>query len=164
MPETMTLKAPQILCDAKWDLIARDVALLSVDGSGAISIDSICQSAGITDKQLLTLLDIPKFQAMYKWHLERFKKQGDAAPVAARSRILASLLVDKIFRDIMSGTIEPTMQIKYLDILMKAAGAYTELKQQMNVQVNTSAAVNLPLPKGLKNPKLQHLERVDTKQ
>jgi hypothetical protein len=73
---------------------------------------------------------------------------------------LSQALSEKLFKDAMGlgeNGMKAAEAIKFLELMMKAAGM-AENKDAPVVNVQTNVGVQLPLPSGLNNPKLKHLE------
>lgn len=145
-----------ILSRFRWPSIVQDLALMTVPGSPIKGLGAICQTYNLTEAELKSLLQVPQFKEMLKTALAEMQEQGGRGGARRRSLILSQALSDQLFRSAINGGMEAKDAIKFLELQMKSAGLLAEDKTQVNTQVNVG--VKLPLPIGLDNPKLKHLE------
>ena len=92
---------------------------------------------------------------------QEYKKLSELGPNAGAVYKFSSLsqaLGEKLWRQaVLSDDMEVREMLKLFELLLKAAGFFGEKKEaQVNTQVNVG--VHLPVPTGLDNPKLKHLE------
>lgn len=143
-----------VLEQLNWPSLAQDLALLSVPDS-PVNIDVICRTYGLNKDALRHIMSVPRFKSMLADSAEYFKAQGVNAGRLYRTRTLSNALMEKLFRDAMSGEMDNKELLRFFELLLKASGAFTETAPaQVNTQVNVG--VSLPLPRGLKNAKLEH--------
>lgn len=144
----------------KWPSLARDLAVMTVPDSPLDDIDKILTTYGISREDLGKLVLHPEFQPLFQKELELCKAQGSRAGQIYRFSTLSQALSEKLFKDAM-GLGEESMKaseaIKLLELMMRAAGI-SDNKDATTVNVQTNVGISLPLPTGLDNPKLKHLE------
>lgn len=147
----------------KWPSLARDLAVMTVPDSPLDDIDKILATYGISREDLGKLVLHPEFQPLFQKELELCKAQGSRAGQIYRFSTLSQALSEKLFKDAM-GLGEESMKaseaIKLLELMMRAAGI-SDNKDATTVNVQTNVGISLPLPTGLDNPKLKHLEAHD---
>lgn len=145
------------LSQLRWPSLAQDLAVMTVPGSPITSLDAIYKTYNITEDELRDILKVPYFQQLFKNSLETFKAQGSKAGQIFRATSLSQALSEKLFTDALRGDMEAKDSLKLLELLMKGAGLFdkTDGGTQVNTQVNVG--LNLPLPKGLRNHKLDHI-------
>lgn len=143
------------LSTLSWPSLAQDLAVMAVPGSPITDLGVIYSTYNLTEASLMSILQVPKFQMMFKEALSEFRAQGGKAGSIYRARTLSHSLAEKLYKDAMT-TMEPKDAIKLLELLMKSSGIMDKDTPTVNTQVNVG--VSLPLPKGLSNKKLAHLE------
>lgn len=144
------------LSQLKWPTLAQDLAIMSVPGSPIEDLSIIYDTYGITEEELKAIIEVPKFRDLFKNCLSEFKAQGSKAANIYRATSLSQTLSEKLYRDAMNSELEPKDALKLLELLYKASGQLDKQDTQVNTQVNVG--VNLPLPKGLDNKKLSHIQ------
>lgn len=145
-----------VLSQLQWPSLAQDLAVMAVPGSPIDDLEMIYRTYHLTEEELKAIISVPKFQMMFKDALAGFRAQGNKAGSVYRALTLSHSLAEKLYKDAMS-TMEPKDAIRLLELLMKSSGMLDkEAIAQVNTQVNVGVA--LPLPKGLENKKLAHLE------
>lgn len=150
------------LDNLNWASLARDLAVMTVPDSPITDMDYIYDAYHVTKEELNKLILHPEFQQLFEKELQYCKSQGSRAGQIHRFSALSSALAEKLFKDAMGlvGNMEPKDAIKLLELMMKAAGM-ADTKDAPVVNVQTNVGVQLPLPTGLNNPKLKHLEVQD---
>lgn len=143
------------LSPMRWPSLAQDIAVMYVPGSPIDSLDRIYTSYGIDESELNELLKVPLFQQHFQTSVRELQAQGNKAGAMYRAGTLAQGVSEKLYRDFMEGQMKAPDAIKFLDLLYKASGMMDKAQPQVAVQVNN--AVQLPIPKGLDNPKFAHL-------
>lgn len=144
----------------KWPSLARDLAVMTVPDSPLDDLEKILSTYNITREELAKLVLHPEFQPLFQKELELCKAQGSRAGQIYRFSTLSQALSEKLFKDAMGlgdGDMKPSEAIKFLELMMRAAGM-SDSKDAPVVNVQTNVGVQLPLPTGLNNPKLKHLE------
>lgn len=147
----------------KWPSLARDLAVMTVPDSPLDDLDKILTTYGITREELAKLVLHPEFQPLFQKELELCRAQGSRAGQIYRFSTLSQALSEKLFQDAMGlgeNEMKASESIKLLELMMKAAGL-ADTKDSPVVNVQTNVGVQLPLPTGLNNPKLKHLEVSD---
>lgn len=144
-----------VLSHLRWPSLAQDLAIMTVPGTPLTDLQAIYDTYGVDEQSLKELLAVPEFQNMFKTELERCKAQGSKAGVLYRFGTLSQALSEKLYRDAIASQMEMKDAIKFLELLLKAGGMLNDKEQSVNTQVNVGIA--LPVPQGLKNPKLNHL-------
>ena len=120
----------------KWPSLARDLAVMTVPDSPLEDLDKVLTTYNLSREELAKLVLHPEFQPLFQKELELCRSQGTRAGMKAAEAI------------------------KLLELMMKAAGL-ADTKDAPVVNVQTNVGVQLPLPTGLSNPKLKHLEATD---
>ena len=143
------------LSQVRWPSLARDLAIMSAPDSPLQDIDQVAESYHISVDDIRKLLLLPEFQGMVKDELARVKAEGGRAGAVYRFATLSQSLAEKLYNDAM-GPMESKDAIKFLELILKCAGFMDTKEAQVNTQVNVG--VHLPLPQGLSNKKLAHLE------
>ena len=144
---------------ARWPSLAQDLALMSVPNSPIQSIQSIFSAYGITDPELRALLNVPEFQGFFRKAYEQLQEQGVNAGPMYKFSTLSQALAEKLFRQaVVDEMMEAKDMIKLFELLLKAAGFMNPPKETAQVNTQVNVGVHLPLPTGLSNPKLKHLE------
>lgn len=144
----------------KWPSLARDLAVMTVPDSPIDDLDKILTTYGIDREELAKLVLHPEFQPLFQKELELCRNQGTRAGQIYRFSTLSQALSEKLFKDAMGlgdNSMKAAEAIKLLELMMKAAGLQ-DTKDAPVVNVQTNVGVQLPLPTGLSNPKLKHLE------
>lgn len=144
------------LAQLKFPSIAQDLAIMSMPDSPIENLDAVCRAHQITRDELSEIIKIPKFQELFANSLAEFRAQGSQAVVQYRTASLAQALSEKIFRDAMQDKVEAKDSVKFLELLMRASGQLDTKDKSVNTQVNVG--INIPVPKGLNNPKLRHMQ------
>lgn len=144
------------LAQLKFPSIAQDLAIMSMPDSPIENLDAVCRAHQITRDELSEIIKIPKFQELFANSLAEFRAQGSQAVVQYRTASLAQALSEKIFRDAMQDKVEAKDSVKFLELLMRASGQLDTKDKNINTQVNVG--INIPVPKGLSNPKLRHMQ------
>ena len=147
----------------KWPSLARDLAVMTVPDSPIDDLDKVLTAYGLDREELAKLVLHPEFQPLFQKELELCKNQGTRAGQIYRFSTLSQALSEKLFKDAMGlgeDGMKPAEAIKFLELMMKAAGMQ-DTKDAPVVNVQTNVGVQLPLPTGLSNPKLKHLEMSD---
>lgn len=134
--------------------MAQDLAVMTVPGSPLTELGVIYKTYGISDSELKEILTIPSFQELFKQALDNFKAQGNTAGAKYRFGTLSQSLSEKLYRDASSGNMEAKDAIKFLELMLKAAGLHDSKDVAVNTQVNVGVA--LPLPQSLRDSKLKH--------
>lgn len=142
----------------RWPSLARDLAIMTAPDSPLRDLGAVLQSYNLTEDEFKGTLEIPEFRSMFAAELERVKAQGNRAGIQYRMTTLSQALSEKLFRDAVGNGMKAAESIRFLELLMKSAGLMEPPKE--TVQVNTQVNVQLPLPLGLDNNKLKHLEPV----
>ena len=145
-----------VLSQLQWPSLAQDLAIMAVPGSPIEDLGQIYSTYGLTESELKHILQVPKFQLMFKNALAGFRAQGNKAGSIYRALTLSHSLAEKLYKDAMS-TMEAKDAIRLLELLMKSCGML-EKDNMTQVNVQNNVGVQLPLPKGLANKKLAHLE------
>lgn len=127
----------------RWPSLARDLAVLTVPDS-PLDLKSILRAYELTKEELATILQNPSFMKMFDKEMALCEQAGSKAAVRYRATTLSQALSEKLFRDAVSGILEPKDSLKLLDLLMHASGIMEEDKTPIAVQSNVQ--VNLPLP------------------
>lgn len=142
----------------KWPSLAQDLAVMSLPNSPIKSLSDILTTYAVTEPELKSLLQIPEFQAMFRKEYERMQDLGMNAGAVYKFATLSQALGEKLWRQaVVSDKMEAKDMLRLFELLLKAAGFMSEKKEsQVNTQVNVG--VHLPLPTGLNNPKLKHIE------
>ena len=143
----------------KWPTLAQDLAAMSLPGA-AVTSDEIYRAYSMTDSELMSLLQVPEFQYMMQQEYKKLSELGPNAGAVYKFSSLSQALGEKLWRQaVLSDDMEVREMLKLFELLLKAAGFFGEKKEaQVNTQVNVG--VHLPVPTGLDNPKLKHLEAV----
>ncbi len=147
----------------KWPSLARDLAVMTVPDSPLDDLDKVLEAYDISREELGKLVLHPEFQPLFQKELELCKAQGSRAGQIYRFATLSQALSEKLFKDAMglgAEGMKPAEAIKFLELMMRAAGM-SDTKDAPIVNVQTNVGVSLPLPTGLDNPKLKHLEVQD---
>lgn len=139
----------------RWPSLARDLAVMLLPDSPLSDIGIVRTKYGITEDDLRLILTIPHFQGLFREAVDYFKSQGNRAGSKFRAAVLSDSLAEKLYADAMQENMKSQDAIKLLELLLKTSGALEKDNMQVATQVNVG--VNLPLPKGLKNPKLKHV-------
>ena len=127
----------------RWPSLARDLAVLTVPDS-PLDLKSILRAYELTKDELATILQNPSFMKMFDKEMALCEQAGSKVAVRYRATTLSQALSEKLFRDAVSGILEPKDSLKLLDLLMHASGVMEEDKTPIAVQSNVQ--VNLPLP------------------
>lgn len=127
----------------RWPSLARDLAVLTVPDS-PLDLKSILRAYELTKDELATILQNPSFMKMFDKEMALCEQAGSKVAVRYRATTLSQALSEKLFRDAVSGILEPKDSLKLLDLLMHASGIMEEDKTPIAVQSNVQ--VNLPLP------------------
>lgn len=127
----------------RWPSLARDLAVLTVPDS-PLDLKSILRAYELTKDELATILQNPSFMKMFDKEMALCEQAGSKVAVRYRATTLSQALSEKLFRDAVSGVLEPKDSLKLLDLLMHASGIMEEDKTPIAVQSNVQ--VNLPLP------------------
>lgn len=127
----------------RWPSLARDLAVLTVPDS-PLDLKSILRAYELTKEELATILQNPSFMKMFDKEMALCEQAGSKVAVRYRATTLSQALSEKLFRDAVSGILEPKDSLKLLDLLMHASGIMEEDKTPIAVQSNVQ--VNLPLP------------------
>ena len=127
----------------RWPSLARDLAVLTVPDS-PLDLKSILRAYELTKEELATILQNPSFMKMFDKEMALCEQAGSKVAVRYRATTLSQALSEKLFRDAVSGILEPKDSLKLLDLLMHASGIMEEDKTSIAVQSNVQ--VNLPLP------------------
>lgn len=143
----------------RWPSLARDLAVMTVPDAPTVSLDSLCKAYDLTQEALAQVVMHPEFRQLFERELEACRSLGSKAGKIYRFSALGQALSEKLYNDAMNGAVETKDAIKLLELLLKAAGMMDQKEQQVNVQTNVG--INLPLPTGLSNPKLKHLEAIN---
>lgn len=143
------------MTELQWPSLSRDLAVMLLPDSPFPDIQVILSKYSITDDELRGILMIPRFQVLFKEAIDYFKAQGNRAGAKFRAAILSDSLSEKLYVDAMRGDMKSQEAIKLLELLLKTSGSLEKDGTQVATQVNVG--VNLPLPYGLKNPKLKHM-------
>lgn len=140
----------------RWPSLAQDLAVLSAPGSN-LDLDNILKAYGVTNTELKQILVIPEFQSMFREEMNRVQSLGTRAGDIYRFSTLSQSLSEKLFRDAMASAMDAKDAIKLLELFCKAA-RLTDVKEAAQVNTQVNVGVSLPLPTGLENSKLAHLE------
>lgn len=147
----------------KWPSLARDLAVMTVPDSPLEDLDKVLTTYNLSREELAKLVLHPEFQPLFQKELELCRSQGTRAGQIYRFSTLSQALSEKLFQDAMGlgeNGMKAAEAIKLLELMMKAAGL-ADTKDTPVVNVQTNVGVQLPLPTGLSNPKLKHLEATD---
>lgn len=147
-----------VLAELRWPSLARDLAIMSAPDSPLASMDAIYATYNVSDTELAQILTIPKFQKLLKEALADMQALGSNAGAMYRASSLAQALSEQLFREASSGQMKAAEAIKLLELFLKAGGLLNTDKPNQTVNVQNNIGVSLPLPKGLKNKKLRHIE------
>ena len=143
----------------KWPSLAQDLAVMSLPNSPITSLDSIYSTYGVSDTELKSLLTIPEFQTMFRKEYDKLQELGANAGAVFKFSSLSQALGEKLWRKaVVSDDMEAKDMLKLLELLLKAAGFMNERKEPSQVNTQVNVGVHLPLPTGLNNPKLKHIE------
>jgi len=140
----------------RWPSLARDLAVMTVPDAPTVSLESLCKTYGLTQETLAQTILHPEFRQLFQQELDYCRSLGSKAGKIYRFSALGQALSEKLYNDAMNGEFEAKDALKLLELLLKAAGMMDQKEQQVNVQTNVG--ISLPLPTGLNNPKLKHLE------
>lgn len=148
------------ISQTRWPSLAQDLAVMFVPGSPLNNIEQIYATYDIDEQELRDILDVPEFQALFKKEKAQCKAEGKLAGPMYRFSSLSQSLSEKLFNDAMRSDLDAKDAIKLLELFMKAARLLESPKDapQVNTQVNVS--IPLPIPTGLKNPKLSHMAKL----
>lgn len=146
-----------MLEETRWPSLAQDLAVMSVPDSPITNIQEVCTTYNISMAELKDLLKIPRFAGLLEESADYFKAQGPKAGTIYRTTALSHALTEKIFADSMRGAVESKDMIKFLELLYKASGLMMPEKDSPQVNTQVNVGVQLPLPRGLHNRKLQHM-------
>lgn len=150
-----------VLSQLRWPSMAQDLAIMGAPGEATIDIDGFCRSYGLTEAELNALLTVPEFQELLRHAVEQVHAQGDKAGPRYRAAVLSRHLSEALFRKASLGEMNDKEAIKFLEILLRSAGLY-DPPPVSTTQVNVGvAAVPIPVPSGMNNPKLSHLVTTD---
>lgn len=141
----------------RWASLARDVAVLMLPDAPVKELDTVLRAYHLTKKDFEFILKAPSFQDLLKSELDNFKSQPYAGH-RHRAVSLSQALSEQLFREAMNGGMEAKDSLKLLELLLKSGGMMDNKTNDVTVNVQNNTAVALPLPKGLMNPKLRHLE------
>lgn len=145
------------LSQLRWPSLAQDIAVIAVSETANKDYSDICKNYGITDDELAEIISVPKFRMLFEHAVNDCKASEKARhTVVERFTTLSQSLADKLYRDAQSGTMDHREAVKLLELLLKAAQLTDTKTNQVNTQVNVG--LSLPLPTGLTNPKLNHLQ------
>ena len=144
----------------KWPSLAQDLAIMNVPGSPIKGYDDICGAYNITKEELAQVISIPQFQEMFKASLSQFKAEGNKASLKYVTTAQAQSLLDKVYRDMCAGGYDNKDILKFLEMLLKCTGIFDK-PAESTVNIQNNVGVQLPLPTGLKNKKLDHLVAVN---
>ncbi len=149
-----------LLSPARWPSLAQDLAIMNAPSSPITDLSQIFSAYDIDEPTLCRLLTTPKFQVMVKTAMQDMRALGNKAAHVYRSQTLAQALSEHLYTQAISGAIEAKEALKLLELLLKSSGLMNEGKEA-TVNVQTNVGVNLPVPQGLSNPKLDHLKVVE---
>lgn len=149
------------LSPARWPSLAQDLAIMNAPSSPITDLSQILSAYDIDEPALCRLLTTPKFQVMVKSAMQDMRALGTRAAHVYRSQTLAQALSEHLYIQAINGTIEAKEALKLLELLLKSSGLMSEGKEAATVNVQTNVGVNLPVPQGLDNPKLNHLKVVE---
>lgn len=143
-----------------WPSLAQDLAVMLVPGTPLTNIEQIYATYNIDEQDLRELLEIPEFRDLFRKEKAQYKAEGKHAGAMYRFNSLSQSLSEKLFSDAMASAMDGKDAIKLLELFMKAARLLDIPKDapQVNTQVNVS--IPLPIPTGLKNPKLSHMAKL----
>ena len=144
------------LAQTQWPMLAQDLAVMTLPGASVQGLPAVMRTYGLDDVALREVLQVPYFQALLERELEKCQSLGSEADSVYRFASLSRGLSEHLYRDALSGELASKDAVKLLELFMKAA-RQLDTKEQ-NVNVTTQVGIALPLPTGLSNPKLQHLE------
>ena len=139
----------------RWPSLARDLAVMLLPDSPLTDIRDVRTKYNVSEEELRTILVIPYFQELFRDAVDYFKAQGNKAGTRFRAAILSDSLAEKLYTDAMQENMKSQDAIKLLELLLKTSGALEKETTTVATQVNVG--VSLPLPRGLKNPKLNHV-------
>ena len=144
----------------KWPGLAQDLAVMSLPNSPIKSLSDLYTAYGVTEVELKHLLTVPEFQTMFRKEYEKMQELGPNAGAVYKFSSLSQALGEKLWRQaVLTDSMETRDMLRLFELMLKAAGFMSERKEsQVNTQVNVG--VHLPLPTGLNNPKLKHIEAV----
>lgn len=145
-----------VLSQLRWPSLARDLAIMTAPGSPLSDLKDVLDSYNLKEDDLKTLLELPQFRELFKRELDEVKAQGSKASAIYRSATLSQALTEKLFRDAVNNNMESKDALRLLELLLKSSGALTPSEAAVQVQNNIGIAI--PVPHGMKNRKLQHLE------
>lgn len=142
----------------KWPGLAQDLAVMSLPNSPIKSLTDLYTAYGVTEAELKHLLTVPEFQTMFRKEYEKMQELGPNAGAVYKFSSLSQALGEKLWRQaVLTDNMEARDMLRLFELMLKAAGFMSERKEsQVNTQVNVG--VHLPLPTGLNNPKLKHIE------
>lgn len=140
----------------RWPSLARDLAVMTAPESPITDLGQLCKAYKITEGELAEIVKVPEFQNLLKNELETCKALGSRAGIHYRFSSLSQALAEQMFRDASSGVLEGRDAVALLKLFMQAGGLLSDKETQVNTQVNVG--VHLPLPTGLNNNKLKHIE------
>lgn len=143
------------LAQFRWPSLARDLAVMLLPDSPLTDVAVVRTKYGVSEEELRTILTIPHFQELFGEAVDYFKAQGNKAGARFRASILSDSLAEKLYNDAMNEEMKSSEAIKLLELLLKTSGALEKDGTTVATQVNVG--VSLPLPRGLKNPKLKHV-------
>lgn len=145
------------LTELRWPSLARDLAVMYAPDTPITDLSIIYSTYNLDEPTLASILTVPKFQAMYRKALEEMKAQGAKAGSMYRAGTLAQALSEKLFNDAADGKMKSGEAIKLLELFLKAGGLL-EKEAAATVNVQNNVGISLPLPRGLTNPKLKHID------
>ena len=145
-----------VLSEMRWPSLARDLAVMSAPDSPITDFSAIYSTYNLDEPTLASILTVPKFQTMFKKAMEDMKAQGSKAGSMYRAGTLAQALSEQLYREASTGGMKPSESIKLLELFLKASGLLEKEQAQVNVQTNVG--IQLPIPRGLANRKLKHID------
>lgn len=145
------------LSEPRWPSLARDLAVMYAPDTPITDLSVIYSTYGIDEATLASILTVPKFQSMYRKALDEMKAQGAKAGSMYRAGTLAQALSEKLFNDASDGKMKSAEAIKLLELFLKAGGLL-EKEQVAQVNVQNNVGISLPIPRGLTNRKLKHID------
>lgn len=145
------------LTEVRWPSLARDLAVMYAPDTPITDLSVIYSTYGLDEPTLQSILTVPKFQSMFKKALDEMKAQGAKAGSMYRAGTLAQALSEKLFTDAANGKMKSGEAIKLLELFLKAGGLM-EKEATATVNVQNNVGIQLPIPRGLANRKLKHID------
>ena len=144
----------------KWASLARDLAVMTMPDSPIADVKQICTQYDMSEEELASLISNGDSQPYLQHELSVCQSRGAKASQIYRFGSLGQALGEKLWNDAMNDGLKAAEAIKLLELFMKAGSMLDMPKDTptVNVQTNVGVGVSLPLPVGLSNPKLRHLE------